>query len=82
MARDCRWCRGAFVGAVNRSTLHRFAATMLIATLAGTAVRAGDNYPSRPIQLIIPFAAGGPTDIVGRVMGAKMGELLGQQFVV
>jgi tripartite-type tricarboxylate transporter receptor subunit TctC len=32
--------------------------------------------------MIIPFAAGGPTDIVGRVMGAKMGDLLGQQFVV
>ena len=32
--------------------------------------------------MIIPFSAGGPTDIVGRVMGAKMGELLVQQFVV
>jgi tripartite-type tricarboxylate transporter receptor subunit TctC len=31
---------------------------------------------------VVPFAAGGPTDIVARVMGAKMGELLGQQFVV
>src|ERR1700756_575155 len=82
MARDYRWCRGALVGAANRGTLHRFSATVLIAALASTAVRAGDNYPSRPIQMIIPFAAGGPTDIVGRVMGAKMGELLGQQFVV
>lgn len=48
---------------------------------AVTAVRAQD-YPTRPINLIIPFAAGGPTDIVGRIMGAKMGELLGQTFVV
>jgi tripartite-type tricarboxylate transporter receptor subunit TctC len=32
--------------------------------------------------MIVPFSAGGPTDIVGRVMGAKMGELLGQQFVI
>ncbi len=32
--------------------------------------------------MIIPFAAGGPTDIVGRIMGAKMGELLGQQIIV
>jgi tripartite-type tricarboxylate transporter receptor subunit TctC len=32
--------------------------------------------------MVVPFAAGGPTDIVARVMGAKMGELLGQQFVV
>jgi tripartite-type tricarboxylate transporter receptor subunit TctC len=32
--------------------------------------------------MVIPFSAGGPTDIVGRVMGAKMGELLGQQFII
>ena len=32
--------------------------------------------------MIIPFAAGGPTDIVGRIMGGKMGEMLGQTFVV
>jgi tripartite-type tricarboxylate transporter receptor subunit TctC len=50
--------------------------------MATTAVHARDDYPSRPVQMIIPFAAGGPTDIVGRVMGAKMGEVLGQQFIV
>jgi tripartite-type tricarboxylate transporter receptor subunit TctC len=50
--------------------------------LASAGVQAADNYPSRPVQMIIPFAAGGPTDIVGRIMGAKMGELLGQQFVI
>jgi tripartite-type tricarboxylate transporter receptor subunit TctC len=50
--------------------------------LAGTAVQAQDNYPSRPVLMIIPFAAGGPTDIVGRIMAAKMGELLGQTFLV
>jgi len=34
------------------------------------------------VRMVIPFSAGGPTDIVGRIMGARMGELLGQQFVV
>lgn len=47
-----------------------------------TAVQAADDYPTRPVRMIIPFAAGGPTDIVGRIMGAKMSEVLGQQFVV
>jgi tripartite-type tricarboxylate transporter receptor subunit TctC len=62
---------------------HRLLAVAAAAlALAATSVRAEDNYPSRPVQMIIPFAAGGPTDIVGRIMGAKMGELLGQQFVV
>ena len=32
--------------------------------------------------MVIPFAAGGPTDVLGRVVGAKMGEMLGQQVVI
>jgi tripartite-type tricarboxylate transporter receptor subunit TctC len=59
------------------------AATLLTSlALALGPVQAQDNYPSRPVRMIIPFAAGGPTDIVGRIMGAKMSEVLGQQFVV
>jgi tripartite-type tricarboxylate transporter receptor subunit TctC len=72
----------AFTGAAKGYTVYAFASLVLTATLASTAVRARDDYPSRPVQMIIPFAAGGPTDIVGRVMGAKMGELLSQQFIV
>src|ERR1700758_5725049 len=82
MAKDRRSRRGAYAGAFKHSTLYAFAGAVLIAALASTAARARDDYPSRPVQMIIPFAAGGPTDIVGRVMGAKMSELLGQQFVV
>jgi len=40
------------------------------------------DYPSRPITMVIPFAAGGPTDVLGRVVAAKMGDILGQQIVV
>jgi tripartite-type tricarboxylate transporter receptor subunit TctC len=47
-----------------------------------STAKAQDHYPSRPVRMVVSFAAGGPTDIVGRVMSAKMGELLGQQFVV
>jgi tripartite-type tricarboxylate transporter receptor subunit TctC len=67
---------------IKRRTICAFAGTALVAALASTAAHARDDYPSRPVQMIIPFAAGGPTDIVGRVMGAKMGEVLGQQFIV
>ena len=38
-------------------------------------------YPTRPIRLILPFPAGGPSDIVARTFGAKLGEVLGQQVV-
>src|SRR5262249_35393878 len=39
-------------------------------------------YPSRPVRLIVPFAAGGGTDITARVMGQWLSERLGQQFVI
>jgi tripartite-type tricarboxylate transporter receptor subunit TctC len=49
---------------------------------AGTGAQSQDTYPSKPVRIIVSFSAGGPTDIVARVMAAKMGDLLGQQFVV
>ncbi|ANY17081.1 tripartite tricarboxylate transporter substrate binding protein BugE [Bordetella pseudohinzii] len=50
--------------------------------LAAAALSAHAEFPDRPITLIVPFPAGGPTDIVGRVAAAKAGEILGQQIVV
>jgi len=64
------------------SKYHRLWAAGASIVLAASTASAADNYPSHSINLIIPFAAGGPTDIVGRIMGAKMGELLGQTFIV
>src|ERR1051326_8904665 len=56
----------------------------IVASLAfgGANARADDAYPAKPVRMVVSFAAGGPTDTVARVMGVKMGELLGQQFVV
>jgi tripartite-type tricarboxylate transporter receptor subunit TctC len=82
MAQGLGGRRGAFAALARGYASRAFAAIVLTSVLASTAARARDDYPSRPVQMIIPFAAGGPTDIVGRVMGAKMGEVLGQQFVV
>lgn len=44
--------------------------------------QAAETYPSRPIRLVIPYSAGGAADVPGRVVAAKMSELLGQQLVV
>jgi len=63
-------------------TLHAVAALVAALLLSGASATAEDAYPSRPVRMIVSFAAGGPTDIVARIMSAKMGELLGQQFVV
>ena len=45
-------------------------------------VNANAAYPDHPIRLIIPYAAGGPTDILGRIIGEKMGDILKQSIVI
>jgi tripartite-type tricarboxylate transporter receptor subunit TctC len=40
------------------------------------------SYPTKPISMIIPFAAGGPTDVLGRIMAQRVSEILGQQVLV
>lgn len=60
----------------------RLFATLTAAMLAlGTPARAQD-FPNRSMTMIIPFAAGGPTDVLGRVIAGRMSEVLGQQVVV
>jgi tripartite-type tricarboxylate transporter receptor subunit TctC len=56
------------------------AAIAALITIAGTA--SAQTYPTKPVTMIIPFAAGGPTDVLGRVMAQRMSEILGQQVVV
>ncbi|MBB5047220.1 tripartite-type tricarboxylate transporter receptor subunit TctC [Rhodopseudomonas rhenobacensis] len=43
---------------------------------------AADEYPSRPITVIVPFAAGGPTDVVARIVTASMAQTLGQKMLI
>ncbi|MGZ8369297.1 MAG: Bug family tripartite tricarboxylate transporter substrate binding protein [Rhodoplanes sp.] len=50
--------------------------------LAGLTVTLAQDFPTRPMTMIIPFAAGGPTDVLGRVVAARLSDILGQQVVV
>jgi len=58
-----------------------FAAAVLMG-LAGASQAQAQDFPNRPITLVIPFAPGGSTSIVGRVIADKMSQLLGQGIVV
>ena len=62
---------------MNRITL--VAAALLV---AGTAVASAADYPTRPITVIVPHAAGGPTDTVARLVSESMTRTLGQQLIV
>lgn len=53
-----------------------------IAALLHTVPAAAQNYPARPITLVVPQAAGGTNDIVGRLVGQKLGEVLNASVVV
>lgn len=51
-----------------------------VALTAGVA--SAQTYPARPITVIVPFAAGGPTDVIARIVSEHMGKVLGQQLIV
>lgn len=68
-------------GYLDRRSLLAGLSAASLTGLTGTA-RAQANFPTRPITLIVPFAAGGSTDIVARLVGQKMGETLGQSVVI
>ena len=60
--------------------LRRTAFAVLAALAASPAL--AQPYPSKPINLIVPFSAGGPTDVMARIVGERMSKELGQQIVI
>ena len=64
---------------MNKS-VHALAAFSLIAI--STPAFAQSDWPNRPVTMIVPYAAGGPVDTVGRVMAQRLSELLNQQIIV
>ena len=52
------------------------------ALLAGSGIAVAQTYPSRPVTMIVPFAAGGPMDVVGRVVADRMRASLGQAIII
>ena len=55
---------------------------MALAALAPARAGFADSYPSRFIRMIVPYPAGGTSDVLARVLAKKMGDNLGQQIVI
>lgn len=58
------------------------AACLLLSGALASPAFAADPYPARPARLIVPYPPGGPTDIIARHVAVRLGETLGQQFIV
>ncbi len=87
----CHRCRTARRSDVNRTgekQMKRFVQSLALAASAAllsivpAGVALAQTYPAKPIRIIVPYAPGGATDIMGRVVAQRLGEILGQQVLV
>jgi tripartite-type tricarboxylate transporter receptor subunit TctC len=68
--------------------MRKFHAILIFAVFAAFALvpprpaAAAEDWPTRPVTLVIPFAAGSASDTVGRILGARLSELIGQQVII
>src|SRR5262245_61637267 len=72
-------------GALQESRMHKLPTVIALAALAllgGIAEALAQAYPARPITMVVPFPAGGPADVVGRIIIERMKMTLGQPFVI
>jgi tripartite-type tricarboxylate transporter receptor subunit TctC len=60
--------------------LHILLAAVLV--LCGVPTASAQNYPNRPVRVVVGFPAGGPTDVIARMVSQKLSDTLGQQFFV
>jgi tripartite-type tricarboxylate transporter receptor subunit TctC len=78
----CSICRAALSRENQMKSPHALTLIAIVFACHHGLAGAADGYPSRPVRLIVPYAPGGGSDITARAVGQKLGEALGQSFVV
>src|SRR5262245_19505480 len=79
-AEGMRACRGSAMNFPRRRFLRLAAGAATLPAMPRLA--RAQSYPTRTVTIIVPFAAGGPTDVCTRIIGEHMSRTLGQQFIV
>ena len=64
------------------AVLRTLAAALLLAVLAAPGDASAQTYPTRSVRVVVPFAAGGPTDVIARIVAQKLSETWGQQVYI
>jgi tripartite-type tricarboxylate transporter receptor subunit TctC len=67
---------------LSRRAVLQGAGALALGTAALRTTAAAAGYPERPVRIVVPFAAGGPSDLTARLMSVELGQALGQTFVV
>src|SRR5499425_501760 len=57
-------------------------AILALGLVFGGPAQAQQDWPNRPVTMVVPYAAGGPVDTIARILAVRLGELLGQQIIV
>ena len=65
-----------------RATSVLLSALAIVALISLPTIASAQDYPNKPIKLIIPYPPGGATDVIGRIVALKMSEVMGQQLIV
>jgi tripartite-type tricarboxylate transporter receptor subunit TctC len=65
-----------------RKFLRLAGGAVTLASVSRIAKAQIQNWPTRPLTMVVPFAAGGPVDIIGRILAAHLSEHLGQQVII
>jgi tripartite-type tricarboxylate transporter receptor subunit TctC len=60
--------------------IRKFALALLLSLLCGAAL--AENYPDRQVRIIVPFAPGGPTDVMARLLAQHLADAFGKQFFI